>query len=319
MSVKEVVDILKRDLPSYVITDEDGACDILLKSRLAVFLDTCFMSSLQKLEEKLLEDLLAKVTNEGNGKKMVLVITELVLYESKDSRNNKVQSYVKRIIDIAERNHIPVVLINEQNMHKVLMKYTGNGVNWWNNIFLARLQENKANLAKLMVVINSDKESVLNDSNHITNEQLKDAEFISDAIGHIKERKSDKDSMAEELICIVIFFLFEGFMNVPNKRVLFCSNDNEALARVRMAVKTSYVTTSFENVHFFTLVQFMVAEGLLTDKEIVYGILKKTMAPNLLVQEKKELPFCETEQMMTLEEIVDGLFIGKQYSYRGNR
>ncbi len=320
MSVHKVINALKADLSSYVITDEEKACEILLRSRMAVFLDTCFISSLQALGDKQLEDILLNVVDKANAQKIVFVITELVLYEARDPRTNTVQDYVKRIVNIAEKNDVPVVLINEENIHEVLLKFSGAGVNWWNDVFLERLKENKANLTKLMVVIKTDEESVLNDSFEVTKAQLKDVGFIKDTIGHIKERKSDKDSIAEELICIVVFFLFEGFMNVPNKKVLFCSNDNEALARVRMAIKTSYGTkTSFENVHFFTLIQFMIAQGILTDKGTVLGILKKTMAPRILVVEKEELPFCETEQMMTLEEIVDGMFDGKVYSYRGNR
>ncbi len=320
MSVKEVIEALRKDLPPYVIMDEESAVETLVKSSIAIFLDTCFISSLKALEDKILEDLLFKVIDKKNGKRIVLAITELVLYEARDPRDNSIQNYFKRIVGIAERNSIPVVLINEENIHKVLMKYSGYGVKWWNEVFLERLNENKANLTKLMVVINTDKKTLLNDSFKVTSSQLKDIELISDALGRMKDRKSDKDSLAEKLICIVIFFLFEGFMNVPNKRVLFCSNDNQALARVRMAIKTSYGNeTSFENVHFFTLIQFMVSKGILTDKEMVLGILKKTMASNLLVVEKKGLPFCETEQMMTLNEIVAGMFEGKVYSYRGNK
>ena len=62
----------------------------------------------------------------------------------------------------------------------------------------------------------------------------------------------------------------------------------------------------------------MISQGILTDKASVNMILKNAMASKVLVTEKKELPFCESDQIMSLEQVIDGIFEGKQYSYKGN-
>ena len=320
MSIRSTIDILKNNLDSYVIKDNAEMCKIVLRAKTVVFLDTCFMSSLLKFDELSLSDLLERIVGERGSKSIVLVITEMVLYESRDSRDNTVQQFIHKIVDLAKENNIPVVLLSEESFYKELQPYFSRSHEEWNKLFLERLKENKANLIKILGLISSDKEQLFDDTFVVSSAKAKDKELICESIQRIKERKSDKDSLAEELICVVIFFLLDIFLSSNKRKIIFCSNDNRALAIVKMTLATSYGNrcTCFENIHLFMLIQYMVKNKLLNDKQEVIELLRKNMAEELWVVEQKDLPYVETEQKMNLKEIVDGIFEGKVYQYKGN-
>ena len=320
MSVKNTIDVLKQNLPSYVITNQSDGCDHLLKAKRAIFLDTGFATRLSLINFSSLGQLLDIILEQFDAREIVVIVTELVLFELKDANNNEINCSVKQIFDLCKEKEVPVVVINEETLYKELMRFSDYNIEWWNILFLERLKENKANLIKLMKLIDSDTSLSLNSTFEVKATTLRDKEFVASCIEQFKERKHNRDSLAEELISVIIMFLFEGFMNTPNKRIYFCSCDNGALARIKMTLSTSYRNdmSSFENIHLFTLIQFMVTQGILSDKAEVKNIFEKMMQPTIAVVEKKDLPFCETEQKITIDQVIDGIFNGREYSYRGN-
>ena len=122
MTVRDIIDTLKQDLPENVITDaEKGIADIL-KAKYIFFLDTCFISQLDLLDKKLLKSLTEEILKTVNAAHSVLVITELVLYESGDMRDMTLQKYVKTIAQVADTHGIPMVLLNEEKVSSSLRK-----------------------------------------------------------------------------------------------------------------------------------------------------------------------------------------------------
>ncbi|MBE5860018.1 MAG: hypothetical protein E7301_07830 [Butyrivibrio sp.] len=319
MSTWETINAIEDSLPSCILKDQRIVCEKIISSKRVVFLDTCFMSSLKFYEEQTLKESLSALFEGHDKDKVVFVISELVIYEARDPRNNKIQVYVSDIISILNEMKFAVVVLKEESFCELASEYFARGMEWWNNIFITRLRENKPYLTKLFGVIRSDNDCILSEKLELSAAKMKDPKMIEQVISQLKERKSDKDSLAEELICIVIFFILECFMDAPKKMVLFCSVDNQALARIRMSVSNSYSKEAcFENLHLFSLTQYMVKAGVLSDKRKVKTILSKTMPNTIKVIEKKDLPFCENEEILSLTEIVEGMFAGRVYQYKGN-
>ncbi len=319
MSIRDTIKTIEKSMPTCVVFDQEKSCESILSARAVVFLDTCFLSAAKFYTEHIIRDTLSMVTEKVNKRQVVFVLTELVIYEARDPRNNKIQSFVTDVISILDKMGFPVVVLNEENVCGNMAEYFSRGMDWWNELLITRLRENKPYLSKLVGVIHSDKSGILSDNLELNATQLKDSKLIEKVISQLKERKSDGDSLAEELICIIIFFVFECFMNAPKKKVVFCSLDNQALARLRMVISNSYGKAAcFENIHLFSFTQYMVRAGIITDKQKAKSILSKTMPDNIRVVEKKELPFCENEQMLSLSGIIDGMFAGRLYQYRGN-
>ncbi len=320
MTVREIIDDLINDLPSYAQTDQNIVCDCVLKAKRIVFLDTCFIVRLKYFELEQLRKLMDRILLNYDPSQIVFVITELILYESRDDRSNRIKDYFRDIISIAEAKSVRFLLLQEEALYKCIMPYSNYSVEEWNNLFIYRLSENKSNLIKITGLIKSDSHNPACSLFVESEKKLKNRDFIGKTIEQLKERKKSEDSLAEELICVLIFFLFEGFVNTQKKKIYFCSSDNKALAKLKKAISSSYCNcaSNFENIHLFSLTQYMISQGILTDKASVNMILKNAMASKVLVTEKKELPFCESDQIMSLEQVIDGIFEGKQYSYKGN-
>lgn len=321
MTVRETIDTLKQDLPENVITDaEKGIADIL-KAKYIFFLDTCFISQLDLLDKKLLKSLTEEILKTVNAAHSVLVITELVLYESGDMRDMTLQKYVKTIAQVADTHGIPMVLLNEEKVSSSLRKYSDISTEDCNMDFLQRLHENVGNLTKLMGVIKSDKASIIPDDFVPNNNILQDGNFIYEAIEHIKERKSDHDSLAEELICLIIIFIMQYFVYNTDKRIYFCSVDNAALVRAKSAITASFGhgQKNFDNIHLFLVVQYIAQKKLITNRAVLEDILHKIVADEIFVTEKRELPFLENEQKLSVVEVAEGILEGKTYQYHGNK
>ena len=316
MSVRKIIDDVIETLPSNVTVDQKIACEKILKAEKIVFLDTCFLSNMKKIDKNTREEMLRTINKDGET--IVFVITELVLYEASDLRVNCVQPYVVELVNSVVESGSDVVVLCEDTTAAFFSQYVSRNVEWWNSTFFNRVIENRMFLNKTAGLMQSLTKCVGGEA-RLTTTNRKDASFIPRIIAAIKETKENKDSLAEQLICVVMFFLYEGF-NFSNKSIYFCSVDNAALASVRHAIVNSYDKNQihYENIHFFLLLQYMVQQGLVTDKEKLLSYMKKTLPDFVCVVERKKLPFQEMEEVLTLEQITEGLFEGKTYHFRGN-
>lgn len=315
MSVRGKIDDVKRTLPPCVLVDQKTVCEKIIKADEVVFLDTCFMSNFIKFDKDVRDGVFSMI-NKGD-KSIVLVITELVLYEASDSRNNSVQPYVSELVKAACESGLMVVVLCEETVSRYFSKYLSWNSEWWNRMFVEQVIKNRMFLNKTAGLLQSML-GLTDGKIELSAAARRDSSFVETYIAAIKERKEDRDNLAEQLICITMFFLLEGF-NFSNKGIYFCSVDNGALVSVRKALAGSYDMNQirFENIHLFSLLQYMVKKGIVKDKKKLLSYMKKTLANPISVVERKELLFQEAEESLTLEQIADGMFDGKTYQYRG--
>ena len=83
--------------------------------------------------------------------------------------------------------------------------------------------------------------------------------------------------MAEELICISLFFIFELTRGSMRNEYIFCTHDFGAVARMKKAIQTSYpdMQKQLKTINVFTIVQYMINEEIVTSKEEALNVLKK--------------------------------------------
>lgn len=315
MSVREIIDDVKKTLPPSAVIDQGKSCEEIIKADRVVFLDTCFLSHFAKIDKDARDSVLISINK--TDKSSVLVITELVLYEARDPRNNALQPYVYELIESASGLGLMVVVLSEETVPRHFSKFLNRNSEWWNCLFVEQVIKNRMILKKTAGILQSMLD--LTDGEfELSAADKRDSSFIEKYMKAIKERKEDKDSLAEQLICVTMFFLLEGF-HFSNKGIYFCSVDNGALVSVRKALNSSYDMNQiqFENIHLFSLLQYMVQTGIVKNKKQLLSYMRKTLANPISVVERKELLFQEAEESLTLEQIADGMFDGKTYQYRG--
>ncbi len=145
-------------------------------------------------------------------------------------------------------------------------------------------------------------------------------DLITESIRYIKERKTSKDSLAEELIgiCMLIFFRVPG--DSERKHFYFCSNDVPALGRMKKIMLTSRGGKShFKNIHLFSMVQYMIQEDLIKkeEKTEITNAMRQIMGPSVWVTVNVQAPFLSTEEELPIEEFMDNIFDKKEVIFRG--
>ena len=126
--------------------------------------------------------------------------------------------------------------------------------------------------------------------------------------------------MAEELIIISLFFIFELTRGSFRNEFIFCSHDFGAIARMNKFVQTSYsnLLCRFKSINVFSIVQYMVKEGILDSKESVLNSLKNKLGDTVTLVIRNDLPFQSIEKKITIAEAVEMLFANKTVELLGH-
>ena len=151
---------------------------------------------------------------------------------------------------------------------------------------------------------------------HIPNNRT----FVNQIIVYLKNLKTSKDSMAEELIAISLFFIFELIRGSSRNEFIFCSHDFGAIARMNKSLQTSRsgMICRFNSINVFSIVQYMISEGILVSKEKVLDSLHTIMGDTVKLIIRNDLPFQPIEKKITIEEAVEMLFANKKVDFLGH-
>lgn len=321
MSIAKVIESIKEDsIPIFMEKQTDVISKILLTKKI-IFLDTCFISRSFHLSHQKIFNAFKKLAGGSTERDLVFVVTELVLYELKDSLHDKLQVRAKEFLQNLVDNGFCVVLLKEETVCAEIGKYLDYNVQKWNTYFATTLHDNIANLSKLASVVENDTTMPYQGIMKYGYKVPKDPKFIEKVIFHIKERKSTKDSLAEELICICLFFLLELLHDSNRNQFLFCSNDWPAIIRIRQAIQTSYPTNEkkFEVIHLFSLIQYMVNEKILENKDEVEEALKKIFGESVRIIVVSKIPFASKEEIVDIKEVTHMLFKNEEFLFIGKR
>lgn len=291
----------------------------ILQADKIFFLDTCFITKSFNIQT---QDLLKAFENIAGGKeksKIVFVLTELVLYELKDSSENKLQEKNKEFFDKMSRYGFSLLLLKEETVCDNIRSYMSYSVEEWNRRFSNLIHDNIANLT-LGKRIRTDRRIPYYGFSEMGFSIPDKSTFVSEIIVYLKNVKTSKDSMAEELIAISLFFIFELTHGSSRNEFIFCSHDFGAIARINKSLQTSYSNRlcSFESINVFSMVQYMVKEGILDSKENVLDSLKKIMGDTVKLVIRNDLPFQSNEKKITIEEAVELIFENKTVDLIGH-
>lgn len=281
----------------------------ILQAEKVFFLDTCFVTKSFNIEA---EDLFKAFEKMAGGKetlKIVFVITELVLYELKDSSENVLQAKNKMFFEKMKDYGFCLFVLKEETVYENIRPYMNYTIKEWNEIFTTLIHDNVANLSFNCLVKTDSRMPYFGFSEvgyHVPN----DRSFIEDIIVYLKNVKKSRDSMAEELICISLFGIFELTRGSKHNEYIFCTHDFGAVARLNKAIQTSYpiMQKQFKTINVFTMVQYMIKEKILTSKEESQNALKKIMGDNVKLIIREQLPFLSIEKTITIEDAVERIF-----------
>lgn len=310
MQIEEVISEIRGSVTGLLVQDDKEVIQAILRSRNAVFLDTCFISRMAN--EKSIEKIMPFFTK----MEAVFIVTDLLLYEMKDSEGNYLQKNNYHFFECMKKAGLTVVLLNESNIFQMLSEYVKYSDYERNSLLVKALNENVANLTKLSQLIMKDKnvDDIFAEGYIIP----KSKDFVTNFIDGVKSRKSNQDSLAEELISLCVIIL----LGLPGKtKYYFCSNDLAAQVRYNKSIYTSCLASigRAETMNTFTIIQYMIKESLLkrTDEEWIVGALKDSIGEAPIVYERKELPGQSCELKIQIEDIVKRCFEGECFDLRG--
>ena len=300
-------------------TDQEKVVATILQAEKIFFLDTCFITKSFNIETK---DLLKAFENIAGGKektKIVFVLTELVLYELKDSVENKLQEKNEEFFSNMLEYGFCLLLLKEETICDNIRPYMSYSVEDWNRRFSNLIHDNIANLT-IGKRIRTDCRMPYYGFSEIGFSIPNKNTFVNEIITYLKNEKTSKDSMAEELIAISLFFIFELIRGSFRNEFIFCSHDFGAIARMNKSLQTSYsnMLCRFKSINIFSIVQYMVNEGILDSKETVLDSLKKIMGDTVKLVIRNDLPFQSIEKKITIDEAVEMLFANKTVDLLGH-
>lgn len=299
-------------------TDQAHVVTSILRAEKIFFLDTCFITKSFHLET---EDLLKAFENIAGGKeesKIVFVLTELVLYELKDSVENKLQEKNEEFFRNLSEYGFCLLLLKEETICDNIRPYMSHSVEDWNRLFSNLIHDNIANLA-VGKRIRTDCRMPYFGFSEIGFNIPGNRTFVNEIILYLKNAKTTKDSMAEELIAISLFFIFELTRGSRRNEFIFCSHDFGAIARMNKSLQTSYsnMLFRFKSINLFSMVQYMVHEGLLDSKEKVLHSLQNIMGDTAKLVIRNDLPFQSIETKITIDEAVEMFFANQTVDLLG--
>ena len=299
-------------------TNQEEVITSILRAEKIVFLDTCFITKSSHMETG---DLFRAFENIAGGKeksKIVFVLTELVLYELKDSVADKLQEKNKEFFSNMAEYGFCMLLLKEETICDNIRPYMSYSVEDWNRRFSNLIHDNIANFT-FGKRIRTDCRMPYYGFSEMGFNIPNSSTFVNEIIVYLKNVKTSKDSMAEELISISLFFIFELIRGSFRNEFIFCSHDFGAIARINKSIQTSYANMlcQFKSINNFSIVQYMVNEGILDSKEKVLDSLRKIMGETVKLVIRNDLPFQSFEKTITIEEAVDMIFANQNVDLLG--
>lgn len=236
MYSEQVVEELRNDISEYAIGDMIEGLKVILRSEKALFLDTGFVSRVGAQEwyecgERIIKEALGGTEPENS----VCILTELVLYELKDSQNNVIQRHNRNLLYHLHESGYRIVILCEEKMAELTKECLTMNSKEWNACFVSRIDMNKAYLTtvKRLLDIHPNYREILDYGYKIPTK----ATFVPEIIKWLKENKKSKDSLAEQIISMCILLL----LDLPSKtEYVLCTKDKNAAVNIRRIVGLSY-------------------------------------------------------------------------------
>ncbi len=299
-------------------TNQTRVVASILQAEKIFFLDTCFITKSFNIETEDLLKAFESIAGSKEESKIVFVLTELVLYELKDSVENKLQEKNKEFFCNMSEYGFCLLLLKEETICDNIRPYMSYSVEDWNRRFSNLIHDNIANLT-FGKRIRTDCRMPYYGFSEMGFNIPNNSTFVNEIIVYLKNAKTSKDSMAEELISISLFFIFELVHGAFRNEFIFCSHDFGAIARINKSLQTSYShrLCQFKSINIFSIVQYMVKEGILDSKEKVLDSLQKVMGDTVKLIIRNDLPFQPSEKKVTIDEAVEMLFANKAVDLLG--
>lgn len=296
--------VLLNDISEYAEIDEKKVVATILKSSIAFFLDTCFITRLRLLKEDKRYSYFSKFVDEGED--ICFVITGMVLYELKDSQEDKIQEDSKVILEEMRQKGFKLVILLEERIISCLKDFTGYSAVEWKGIFDKTICENKAILRKFTSIVETDGKII-----SIVNKKTVAFEAIENLIRGIKNHKKNKDSLADELIILCFVFL----LRLPGRtKYCYCTNDYPAIANLNKCMENTYrnSVSRVEKLDFFTLIRDLYFCGALLDddKEWVTKLIQVCIGDNIHVCENSKNGLEQVQKVFSAQKLVECFVIG---------
>ncbi len=301
-------------------TNQEIVIRKILQAEKAFFLDTCFVSKSLHLNAAHVFGAFRRISGGKEKQEVVFVVSELVLYELKDSADNVLQAKNREFLEKMSAEGFSLLVLKEETVCSHISPFMKYSKKQWNEIFIRLIHDNIATLG-FSQIVRTDKRMPYFGFSEVGFPVPGDADFINDIIVYLKNMKKNKDSLAEELIGISLLFLSELTHGSMRNEYIFCTDDFGALARMNKVIQTSYPTVQnrFKAINMFTLVQYMMKEKIMTSKKEAVDSLKKIMGGNVKLLVENALPFCPKEETLTIDEAVDRIFNDEQIVLLGRK
>ena len=320
MTVNESINRIKQSLPEYFVQNQTEVLRMILKSKHICFLDTCFVSRLRHLPDIMQAFAAAeRIAGGTDAGSIVFVLSSLVLFEMKDSESHIVQRANMVLFDKANKYGFTFVVLDEEQVCDSINAYIQRTKIEWNKFFLERLSDNKANLTKLFTCLYNSDNTIYLDIANGKKKSDRNTDFICNTIRNIKDYKNEKDSLAEELIAVSLFFLLELLRESKRNIILFCSHDFPAINRINRVIRTSYFGEDIQvrPVSFFSFVEYMVMQDFINNQEELEAVMKKVLPDKMKVVVQEKLPIQSVPSYLTCDEVIENMMRKVHQNYVG--
>lgn len=317
MSVADVIHDLTEDSKTLFETEQTEVMASILKAPKVFFLDTCFVTKCFFFKE---EDVFKAFSRLIGGIEAVFVVSELVLYELKDSATNTLQKKNREFFEHMKAQGFRLLLLKEETVCENIRQYMNYSVKEWNEIFARLIHDNIAAIGIVSKTRNDSRMPYVGFSELGYKVPL-DKDFIKTIIEYYKSLKTEKDSLAEELVAISLLFIMKLPCIGQGENYIFCTHDFSAIVRIHNAIRTSYPlrTVCFKTIHLFGFFQYMVSEGILTSVESATGIMEKIMGESVELIVKENAPFSYVESRFDVKSAVEMVFDKKDIELVGRK
>ena len=290
--------VLLNDISEYAEIDEKKVVATILKSSIAFFLDTCFITRLRLLKEDKRYSYFSKFVDEGED--ICFVITGMVLYELKDSQEDKLQKDNFAVIRELNRQGFKIVILLEEKVVGCLKDYIGYSATEWKRIFDETISNNKPIFRKTSSVLATDKELFQYRKCGIN------YEFIEKMYFGIKRRKESKDSLADELIMIC----FMLFLELPGRtKYCYCTTDYSAIVNLNKLIDSSsrIYSDRIERLDFFCLIKELYLKDDLTvdDQKWIVTFMNNCFGEKVYITQTRGDGFVPVTEIITVESLVE--------------
>lgn len=320
MTIADSIAEIISSLEDIFETDQENVIESILRAENVIFLDTCFITKSYYLQTEKVFQAFEQIAGGREKQKAVFVVTELVIYELKDSSANELQVKNKAFFEKMSEYGFCLLILKEESVCENIRSFLNYSNKRWNEIFSILIHDNVANLS-FNRLIRTDRRMPYFGFSEIGYNIPDDRSFIRDIVLYLKNAKANRDSMAEELVCTSLFPIFELTHGSQYNKYIFCSHDLGAIVRMNKVIQTSYpvMQKQFKTINVFAFVQFMVKEQIITSKEETVESLKRIMGENVSLIIGDVLPFTPIEKTITVEEAVDQIFNGEHIVLTGRK